>query len=131
MKFAAIFSLIAFTIVSVATAAEVAGPVAEPIIPREASPEPIAEVSGPIAEAIVAREASPEPIMGEVIPGFVKRECRASRCLCNRIQGQFCGNERINPYCLNSHVYECNAQTGHTCDYGYRNSCARCHRLVC
>ncbi|PFH44916.1 hypothetical protein AMATHDRAFT_164790, partial [Amanita thiersii Skay4041] len=57
--------------------------------------------------------------------------CTASKCLCNRVQGQFCGNEDINKNCKNDHVYECNANTGKACDYGYRKSCATCGKLKC
>ncbi|PFH49939.1 hypothetical protein AMATHDRAFT_146477, partial [Amanita thiersii Skay4041] len=57
--------------------------------------------------------------------------CTPSKCLCNKVQGQFCGNERINPNCRNDHVYECNRSTGKACDYGYRKSCADCGKLKC
>ncbi|EEQ30585.1 conserved hypothetical protein [Microsporum canis CBS 113480] len=60
-----------------------------------------------------------------------KRACRPSNCLCNGIQGQFCGNERINRACTNGHVFECARGTGKACDYGVRNSCRQCGKLKC
>ncbi|KAG7096361.1 hypothetical protein E1B28_003805 [Marasmius oreades] len=60
-----------------------------------------------------------------------KRACGPTNCVCNGIQGQFCGNESVNPACRNDHVYECARGSGRACDYGYRNSCARCGELQC
>ncbi|KMQ44679.1 hypothetical protein A7D00_0838 [Trichophyton violaceum] len=60
-----------------------------------------------------------------------KRACRPSNCLCNGIQGQFCGNERVNPACTNGHVFECAKSTGKACDYGVRTSCRKCGKLSC
>ncbi|EEB98662.1 hypothetical protein MPER_01791, partial [Moniliophthora perniciosa FA553] len=40
------------------------------------------------------------------------RACVPSQCVCNAIQGQFCGNEAINPACTNGHVFECNGSSG-------------------
>ncbi|KIL67965.1 hypothetical protein M378DRAFT_22612 [Amanita muscaria Koide BX008] len=57
--------------------------------------------------------------------------CVPSQCFCNKVQGQFCGDEKINPACLGTHAYECNGKTGHACDYGFRASCAHCHKLNC
>ncbi|KAI8071020.1 hypothetical protein BC940DRAFT_234973, partial [Gongronella butleri] len=50
---------------------------------------------------------------------------------CNGVQGQFCGNQKINAACKNDHVYECARKTGKACDYGYRASCAKCNKLKC
>ncbi|QKX53234.1 uncharacterized protein TRUGW13939_00310 [Talaromyces rugulosus] len=60
-----------------------------------------------------------------------KKSCSASSCLCNGIQGQFCGDESVNAKCLNTHVYECQSGTGYACDYGRRDSCAKCGSLSC
>jgi hypothetical protein len=60
-----------------------------------------------------------------------KKSCSASSCVCNGIQGQFCGDESINAECLNTHVYECQDGTGYACDYGYRDSWAACGSLSC
>ncbi|GBF63423.1 hypothetical protein TMEN_6048 [Trichophyton mentagrophytes] len=72
---------------------------------------------------------------GAEIPGpespLEKRACRPSKCVCNKIQGQFCGNEKINPACTNGHVFECNKSTGKACDYGVRTSCRKCGKLSC
>ena len=57
--------------------------------------------------------------------------CKASNCACNKVQGQFCGNQGINPSCTNGHVFECNKSTGKTCDYGVRDSCVKCGKLSC
>ncbi|KAF9351392.1 hypothetical protein BGX26_010594, partial [Mortierella sp. AD094] len=62
---------------------------------------------------------------------FIEAACGPTNCICNKIQGQFCGSESVNPACLNTHVYECNGSTGKACDYGYRTSCARCGKLNC
>ncbi|KIY66068.1 hypothetical protein CYLTODRAFT_44218 [Cylindrobasidium torrendii FP15055 ss-10] len=75
------------------------------------------------------------PIAGTtvpVIPGgaVFPASCTRSTCACNGIRGQFCGNQRVNPACIDSHVYECNP-AGYSCDYGVRDSCARCHKLKC
>lgn len=63
--------------------------------------------------------------------GNIEASCRTSSCLCNGIQGQFCGDENINGNCLNGHVYECQQGTGKACDYGVRDSCRQCGRLDC
>ncbi|KIK66446.1 hypothetical protein GYMLUDRAFT_157939, partial [Collybiopsis luxurians FD-317 M1] len=60
-----------------------------------------------------------------------QRSCTPSSCTCNSVQGQFCDNEAINLSCTNSHVFECNKDTGHTCDYGVRTSCQKCGQLSC
>ena len=60
-----------------------------------------------------------------------EQACVASKCRCNKVQGQFCGNQAVNSYCTNGHVFECNASTGKTCDYGVRNSCVKCGKLSC
>ncbi|PFH49940.1 hypothetical protein AMATHDRAFT_48281 [Amanita thiersii Skay4041] len=85
-----------------------------------------ASKAGPVA----VREALPEPV-GEDVPTFFKRACTPSKCLCNKVQGEFCGNQAINSNCLDSHVYECNSSTGKTCDFGVRSSCTKCGRLSC
>ncbi|KIK57882.1 hypothetical protein GYMLUDRAFT_171960, partial [Collybiopsis luxurians FD-317 M1] len=59
------------------------------------------------------------------------RACIPSDCACIGGQGQFCGNDAINPACTNGHVFECNAQTGKTCNYGVRDSCVQCGQLQC
>src|ERR1700756_5289352 len=56
--------------------------------------------------------------------------CVASRCYCNRGFCPFCGNEGINPYCINSHVYQC-FEDGSTCEYGSRQSCPQCGSVRC
>ncbi|KAJ3500335.1 hypothetical protein NLJ89_g9845 [Agrocybe chaxingu] len=81
-----------------------------------------------VATASVLEVPAPVPVVERELEA---RACVASRCTCNRVQGQFCGNEAINRYCTNGHVFECNASTGATCDYGIRNSCVRCGRLTC
>ncbi|KAK7031169.1 hypothetical protein VNI00_013584 [Paramarasmius palmivorus] len=59
------------------------------------------------------------------------RACTPSNCICNAIQGQFCGNEAVNPACTNGHVFECNGNSGNACDYGIRDSCVNCGQLTC
>ncbi|KAF9885234.1 hypothetical protein FE257_000594 [Aspergillus nanangensis] len=87
---------------------------------------------GPAAEGLEVREAAPEPEpFGSLENIFEKRSCKATKCVCNKVQGQFCGNTKINAACLNSHVYECNRSTGKACDYGVRNSCKKCGKLSC
>ncbi|KAF8349495.1 hypothetical protein F5887DRAFT_498333 [Amanita rubescens] len=108
MKFTAVFSLIAFSLLGVAIAADVAGPVA----PRDANPAPVSPREVP---ALLEK---------------AKRSCTPSKCLCNKVEGLFCGNESINPNCLNDDVYQCST-TGSTCVYGYRTSCAKCGKLAC
>ncbi|KAF8073877.1 hypothetical protein FPV67DRAFT_1666625 [Lyophyllum atratum] len=61
---------------------------------------------------------------------FSKRACVPSECVCNKVQGQFCGTSTINPSCVKGHVYECST-SGTACDYGLRNSCAKCNNLTC
>ncbi|CAO3648621.1 unnamed protein product [Cunninghamella blakesleeana] len=63
--------------------------------------------------------------------GNIEAACRPSNCLCNGIQGQFCGNEKINKACTNGHVFECQKKTGKACDYGVRTSCKKCNKLKC
>ncbi|KAF9457821.1 hypothetical protein BDZ94DRAFT_1272170 [Collybia nuda] len=60
----------------------------------------------------------------------VKRACTTAPkgCVCNKVQGQFCG---IASPCVVGHVYECNGSTGAACDYGPRDSCKKCNKLVC
>ncbi|EJT52643.1 hypothetical protein A1Q1_03097 [Trichosporon asahii var. asahii CBS 2479] len=85
--------------------------------------------------------AEPLPLAGDAAAGtemqargepffLSERACNPSNCPCNGIQGQFCTNG-INPGCIKGHVYECQAGTGKTCDYGYRKSCAECGELQC
>ncbi|KAF8689735.1 hypothetical protein AX14_003193 [Amanita brunnescens Koide BX004] len=107
MKFTAVFGVVAFFFVGTAIAANFAAPIA----PREASPEPVA-----IGDALLGRSTD---------------SCTPSSCICNRHQGQFCGNEKINRNCRNGYVYECNKDTGKTCVYGIRDSCVRCSKLQC
>ncbi|ESK82718.1 hypothetical protein Moror_5685, partial [Moniliophthora roreri MCA 2997] len=40
------------------------------------------------------------------------RDCVPSNCICNAVQGQFCGNEAVNPACTNGHVFECDVDSG-------------------
>ncbi|KAK2873781.1 hypothetical protein FQN49_002085 [Arthroderma sp. PD_2] len=60
-----------------------------------------------------------------------KKACTPSSCVCNGIQGQFCGDENINSACKNGHVYECAQDAGNACDYGLRDSCRQCGKLSC
>ncbi|KAF9260053.1 hypothetical protein L218DRAFT_625107 [Marasmius fiardii PR-910] len=60
-----------------------------------------------------------------------RRACNPTNCVCNGIQGQFCGNENINSACTNGHVFECNGDDSHACDYGVRTSCQNCGQLQC
>ena len=46
-----------------------------------------------------------------------KKACTLSECIRINGRGQFCGNEAVNPACTNGHVFECNKDTGKTCDY--------------
>ncbi|KAG6916322.1 hypothetical protein DXG01_007372 [Tephrocybe rancida] len=62
--------------------------------------------------------------------GVAKRACTPSKCVCNEIQGEFCGTSTINPDCVKGHVYEC-SPSGNTCDFGIRTSCQKCNKLVC
>ncbi|EEQ28873.1 conserved hypothetical protein [Microsporum canis CBS 113480] len=59
------------------------------------------------------------------------RACRLSNCLCNGIQGQFCGNQKVNAACTNGHVFECAKGTGKACGYGVRDSYRKCGKLKC
>ncbi|ORX62295.1 hypothetical protein DM01DRAFT_1315741 [Hesseltinella vesiculosa] len=61
----------------------------------------------------------------------VEAGCSPSGCVCNGIQGQFCGDESINSACTNGHVFECQSGTGYACDYGVRDSCVQCGALSC
>lgn len=66
------------------------------------------------------------------VPLIQARSCTPRPgCWCNKVQGQFCGNPSVNPDCLAGHVYECNENTGRTCDYGVRESCVQCGQLSC
>ncbi|PLB34233.1 uncharacterized protein BDW47DRAFT_129233 [Aspergillus candidus] len=60
-----------------------------------------------------------------------KRGCKPSNCACIGRQGQFCGDESINKACTNGHVFECNGNSGKSCDYGVRDSCRKCGKLSC
>ncbi|EAU31696.1 predicted protein [Aspergillus terreus NIH2624] len=86
---------------------------------------------GPALESLEARAAAAAPMDGSFESLFEKRACKATKCICNKRQGQFCGNTKINKYCLDDHVYECNQDTGKACDYGYRTSCDKCGKLSC
>ncbi|ESK86362.1 hypothetical protein Moror_5011, partial [Moniliophthora roreri MCA 2997] len=59
---------------------------------------------------VAALEAGPAPALEE--RDLKARACVASKCICNKVQGQFCGNESINRDCTNGHVFECNGSTG-------------------
>ncbi|KAJ5259458.1 hypothetical protein N7478_012439 [Penicillium angulare] len=75
---------------------------------------------------------APGPLDARAIDNiFEKRACGATKCLCNGVQGQFCGDQLVNSACLDSHVYECQAGTGKACDYGVRDSCKKCGKLNC
>ncbi|KAL2810036.1 hypothetical protein BJX63DRAFT_403360 [Aspergillus granulosus] len=87
--------------------------------------EPMPLQPGPAPEL-----ADAAPVERSLDVDLEKRQCTASRCRCNMVRGQFCGNTAVNRYCLDTHVYECNP-SGATCDYGYRKSCAQCGRLSC
>ncbi|KAL0072560.1 hypothetical protein AAF712_000323 [Marasmius tenuissimus] len=85
-----------------------------------------------IAVAVAAAALEPGPVASlEERSDLEARACSASKCVCNKVQGQFCGNQAINPDCKNGHVYECNKSTGKTCDYGVRTSCQQCGKLSC
>ncbi|KAF9268537.1 hypothetical protein L218DRAFT_852377, partial [Marasmius fiardii PR-910] len=60
-----------------------------------------------------------------------QRACAPSACTCTKVQGEFCGNTKINPACTDGHVFECNRNTGNTCDFGVRRSCQNCGKLKC
>ncbi|KAJ8073858.1 hypothetical protein PM082_012136 [Marasmius tenuissimus] len=83
------------------------------------------------AATAAALEAGPVASLEERSADLNARACVPSSCVCNNVQGQFCGNERINKACTNGHVFECNKSTGKTCSYGPRTSCQKCGKLSC
>jgi len=80
------------------------------------------EFAAPVAEREEA-VAAPDPAID-------KRECVPSKCRCNKVSGLFCGNSKIDVNCPSSHVFQCNP-SGATCDFGVRDSCAKCGKLGC
>ncbi|KAJ8076702.1 hypothetical protein PM082_001125 [Marasmius tenuissimus] len=85
-----------------------------------------------IAVAAAAATLEPGPVSSlEERSELETRACKPSNCACNKIQGQFCGNEKVNKACTNGHVFECNKSTGKTCDYGVRTTCQKCGKLSC
>ncbi|KAF8963723.1 hypothetical protein BDZ97DRAFT_1818904 [Flammula alnicola] len=84
-----------------------------------------------IAVASAADVAAPVPAAPEAVARAAAVCNPSPGCVCNKVQGQFCGNQAINQACTNGHVFECNAQTGQTCDYGIRTSCVQCGKLSC
>ncbi|KAJ8073854.1 hypothetical protein PM082_012132 [Marasmius tenuissimus] len=62
------------------------------------------------------------------------RACVRSNCRCVPgigPGGNICGNESINRYCTNGHLFYCNGNTGATCDYGFSTSCQKCGKPSC
>ncbi|KIM77479.1 hypothetical protein PILCRDRAFT_825257 [Piloderma croceum F 1598] len=48
-----------------------------------------------------------------------------SKCPCTAGQTQFCGNEAVNPACLNGHLFACDVSAGKACDKGVDISCSK------
>ncbi|KIM92147.1 hypothetical protein PILCRDRAFT_810160 [Piloderma croceum F 1598] len=48
-----------------------------------------------------------------------------SKCPCAKGQTQFCGDEGVNPACLNGHLFVCDESAGKACDNGVDASCRK------
>ncbi|KIM79636.1 hypothetical protein PILCRDRAFT_823174 [Piloderma croceum F 1598] len=54
------------------------------------------------------------------------QECTTlSKCPCAAGQTQFCGNEVVNPACLDGHLFVCDETAGRACDKGVDGSCKK------
>ncbi|KAK7060863.1 hypothetical protein VNI00_000596 [Paramarasmius palmivorus] len=81
--------------------------------------------------AVAATEEKPAPVAALRIRRDVdlsKITCKdpesvPSECLCNKVEGTFCGDESINPACTNFKQFECHTD-GTTCWLGLSGLCA-------
>ncbi|KAK7032177.1 hypothetical protein VNI00_013351 [Paramarasmius palmivorus] len=76
------------------------------------------ERAAPVAHLMIRRDECNTPKIACKDP-----ESLPSDCLCNKIEGTFCGNETINPACTNYKQFECHTD-GSTCLLGLSGLCA-------
>ncbi|KAF8705664.1 hypothetical protein AX14_013830 [Amanita brunnescens Koide BX004] len=107
MKFTAFGSVLALALIGLAAAAP----------PGAADANPATHDTHPSTPGTTSTQPKTDPAQGS-------QDCVPSQCKAgNKNPGDvFCGNQAIDPSCLNGHLYKADSN-GLACDLGLDNSC--------